>query len=79
LALAVVPVAGRADEALLEVEELLGFPESSGAAVAVAAQAPEAISKPAPTANPNVVIRPARLMEVTSAPAHITAKSNYRR
>jgi hypothetical protein len=79
LALAVVPVAGRADEALLEVEELLlGFPEASGAAVATAAHAPEVISKPAPMANPKVVIRPARLMDVTPAPAHITANENYR-
>jgi hypothetical protein len=78
LGLAVV-LADRADEAPLEAEELLvGFPDASGAALATAAPAPEAISKPAPTANPNVVIRPARLMEVTSAPAHITANENCR-
>jgi hypothetical protein len=72
--------ADRADDAeLLDVEELLGeCPESSGAAEATAAPAPEAISKPAPTANPNVVIRPARLMDVTSAPAHITTNENCR-
>ena len=66
---------GRADRAVVELlaEEPLVEPESSGAAAATAALAPEAISKPAPIANPNVVIRPARSMEVTSAPAHRTA------
>lgn len=68
--------AERADDAeLLDTEEapLDAWPESSGAAAATAAPAPDAISKPLPIANPNVVSRPARLMEVTSAPAHITA------
>jgi hypothetical protein len=68
--------ADRADDAeLLDVEEapLGAWLESSGAAAATAAPAPEAISKPLPIANPNVASRPARLMEVTSAPAHITA------
>ncbi|WP_233716166.1 hypothetical protein [Mycolicibacterium vinylchloridicum] len=68
--------ADRADDAeLLDTEEapLDAWPESSGAAAATAAPAPEAISKPLPITNPNVAIRPARLMEVTSAPAHITA------
>ncbi|BBX05265.1 hypothetical protein MAIC_00680 [Mycolicibacterium aichiense] len=69
--------AERADDAdALEAAELLddAWPESPGAATATAAPAPEAISKPAPTANPNVVTRPARLMDVTSAPAHIIAQ-----
>jgi len=73
--------ADRADDELSAAEELLGdaWPESSGAAAATAALAPEAMSKPAPTVNPNVVIRPARLMERTSTPAHSTAIDNYRR
>jgi hypothetical protein len=54
----------------VDAEELLDdvCPDASGAAVATAVPAPEAISKPAPTANPNVVIRPARFMEVTPGP-----------
>ncbi|MBB3601133.1 hypothetical protein FHT40_000766 [Mycolicibacterium sp. BK556] len=50
----------------LEAEELLVAlcPESSGAAAATAAPAPDAISKPAPIAKPNVAIRPARFLEV---------------
>jgi hypothetical protein len=85
LGLPAVLVEGRAeradDDELLDAEELLlgACPDSSGAAAATAALAPEAISKPVPIANPNVVIRPARLMEVTLAPAHITANENYRR
>ncbi|SBS76059.1 hypothetical protein MHPYR_30056 [uncultured Mycobacterium sp.] len=68
-----------ADDELLDAEELLGpCPDSPGAAVATAAHAPEVISKPAPTANPKVVIRPTRLMDVTPAPAHITANQNCR-
>ncbi|WP_234818036.1 hypothetical protein [Mycolicibacterium sphagni] len=71
-----VPVADRCERAVDDVEldagELLAepCPESSGAAEATAVPAPEAISKPAPTDRPNIVIRPARLMEVTPAPAH---------
>ncbi|WP_431234312.1 hypothetical protein ACQ856_06915 [Mycolicibacterium psychrotolerans] len=80
LAVAAAVLEGRAERAddadALDAEELLDdpCPESSGAAAATAAPAPEAISKPAPTANPNVVIRPARLMDVTPAPAHITTQ-----
>ncbi|WP_234818034.1 hypothetical protein [Mycolicibacterium sphagni] len=50
----------------LDAEELLVevWPESSGVAEATAALTPEAISKPAPAANTNVVIRPARFKEV---------------
>lgn len=72
--------AERADDALLAAEEwlLAPGPESSGVAAATAALAPEAISKPAPSANPNVAIRPARLMEVTSAPAHSTSSEIFR-
>ncbi|BBY64057.1 hypothetical protein MHEL_23000 [Mycolicibacterium helvum] len=81
LGLPAVLVEGRADRAdddeLLDAEELLGeCPELSGAAEATAAPAPEAISKPAPTANPSVVIRPARLVEVTSAPARSTVNES---
>ena len=77
LGLPAVLVEGRADRAdpdtLFDAEELLGVcPESSGAAEATAAPAPEAISRPAPIANPSVVIRPARLVEITSAPARST-------
>lgn len=65
------------DEALVDDAELLlaGLPDPSGAAEATAAPAPEAMSKPAPTANPNVVIRLARLLDITLAPAYSTA--NY--
>ncbi|WP_240163334.1 hypothetical protein [Mycolicibacterium sphagni] len=82
LALAGAPVDGRADraddDALLDGEELVvdACPESSGAALATAVPAPAAISKPAPTANPRVVIRPARLMDVIVAPARITVNKN---
>ncbi|WP_233716168.1 hypothetical protein [Mycolicibacterium vinylchloridicum] len=54
----------------LDAEELLVelCPESSGAAAATAAPAPEAIAKPAPIANAKVVIRPARCLEVMLGP-----------
>lgn len=83
LGLAEVPVEARADRAAdaapLGAEELLAAcPEPSGAAAAVAAPAPETITKPAPMAKPKVVIRPARLLEVTLAPAHDVMNENRR-
>lgn len=74
LGLPAAPVEGRADRAedaeLLDAVEVAApvCPESSGAALATAEPAPAAISRPAPTANPNVVIRPARLLDFMLAP-----------